>query len=339
MVPSPSLGASLLSLPPSFPPEVAAKAAAEHFGLRGRLTLLTSERDVNYRLDAPEGRYVLKLTNPAEPPEVTDLQTAALVHLEAACLPIPRVIASRSGAREVHLPQGVLRLLTYLEGTLMHLVPPSRTLRSAMGEMAARLSLGLQAFHHSAADHVLQWDIRHAARLRPLLVGLPEDIRPACTAILDHFDSEIAPVLPGLRWQVVHNDLNPHNILVSPDHQAIAGILDFGDMVRTPLICDLAVAASYQIDHQAPQASLLDFITAYHHTLPLTRIEAEMASALVQTRWLTTLCIATHRAALYPENASYILRNVAGARAGLLAFAGLDRAPATRALHTALRPL
>jgi len=55
--------------------------------------------------------------------------------------------------------------------------------------------------------------------------------------------------------------------------------------------------------------------------LPLTALEQRLLPALVQARMLTSLAIAAHRAALYPENAAYILRNWQGAQDGLTAFA------------------
>lgn len=338
MPPASPLGASLLVAPPALPPTEAAGLAKAHFGLSGRLSRLTSERDVNYLLDSPAGKFVLKLSNPAEPAEVTDLQTRALVHLEPAGLPVPRVVRTLDGRTEVAMSQGVLRLLTYLDGDLMHRHPGSAALRRAMGAMTARLALGLRGYSHPAARHVLQWDIRHAAALRALTGDLPADLVATVNAALDRFEAGVAPRLPGLRWQVVHNDLNPHNILVSADGTEVTGILDFGDMVETPLVCDLAVAASYQVDPSAPLDSLVQFAGAYHEVLPLTSEEAELILPLTEARWLTTLLITAHRAALYPENATYILRNAAKARAGMQAFAGLDRDAATRTLLSTLRP-
>ncbi len=337
MIPPSPLGASLSCAPASFPKEIAAQAAFTHFGLAGILSSLTSERDVNYRLITTAGSFVLKLANPAEPPEVTDFQTQALLHLTAAALPTPRVIRTLSGATEVLLPQGILRVLTYLEGALLHRAAPSAALRRSMGTMAARLAIGLQGFVHPAAAHHLQWDIKQASALRSLLADVPQDLRPLCSLCLDRFDAEIAPRLADLRWQVVHGDLNPHNILTAPDETTISGILDFGDMVCTPLVCDLAVAASYQLDPINPLASLIEITQAYHATLPFCRDEAALVIPLIETRWLTTLCITAHRVALYPDNAAYILRNVAISRAGLLAFARLDRARATETLLSALR--
>ena len=195
-----------------------------------------------------------------------------------------------------------------------------------MGRMAASLSCGLHGFSHPAAAHVLQWDIKHAAALRPLLPHIAENLRPLATETLDRFDRDLARHLPALRAQVVHNDLNPHNVLTdpqNPDH--ITGVLDFGDMVQTPLICDAAVAAAYQIDPAAPRASLQCFAAAYHAILPLTPLEARLLPDLTATRLLTSLAIASARAARFPANAAYILRNLPAAAASLTALANSPR--------------
>lgn len=329
------LGALLSSAPPTLTDDEAARLALLHFGVEGRLKRLTSERDLNLQIATPGQAYVLKLANPAEAAEVTDFQTQALLHLEGSGLPVPRVIRTRAGATEVATPQGILRLLTYLEGTPQHLTPRTPAQARSLAAMAARLTQGLAGFSHPAAAHVLQWDIKQAGSLQPLLADVPEDLRPLAQATLDRF-LMLEPRLADLRWQVVHNDLNPHNVLVSPDNpDEISGILDFGDMVYTPLICDAAIAASYCIRAEAALDSLLNFARAYHAVLPLTAAEAQAFPDLVATRMLTTLAITSHRAARYPDNAAYILRNFAASRDGLIALAALPR----HTLQTAMEAL
>ena len=326
-------GDLLSTLPPDLSDDQVAALLQRHYGLSGPLKRLTSERDLNLRLETGGGRFVVKLANRAEPRAVTDFQTAALLHLEGKGLPVPRVMRSLDGVTEVDTPQGLLRVLTYLEGMPLHMAPRSPAQRRAMGRMAAQISRGLQGFDHPGADHVLQWDIRQAGQLRPLLPQVPDALRGLCTETLDRFDAEVFPRLADCRWQVVHNDLNPHNVLVDeaePDR--ISGVLDFGDMVRTPLVCDLGVAASYQIDPDNPLESLVDFAAAYHATLPLQPTELALVADLTAARMLTTICITAWRAAKYPDNAPYILRNFPLARDGLLALAALPR----NAVHKAL---
>jgi hydroxylysine kinase len=319
------LGAILSTEPPVFREAAASKAARLFWGIEGRFTPLTSERDVNFRVETDNGSFVLKLANPAESPEITDFQIRALLHLEPAGLTVPHVVRTLEGKTEAFVDEGRLRLLTYLEGEMLHRAAPSPELRRSVARMNAALTAALAGFTHPAARHVLQWDIQHAAKLAPLLPDVPEELRPLAESALHRFEAEALPLLPGLPRQVCHADLNPHNVVVSVDHRQVTGVLDFGDMVETPRVCDLGVAAAYQVDPEAPAESLAEYIRAYTEVLPLTEAEVRLIPILTEARWLTTLCIAAHRAKRQPENATYILRNVPLTRAGLLAFAQLDR--------------
>ncbi|PZX54464.1 phosphotransferase [Cereibacter changlensis] len=336
---SPPLGALLASAPPDLSDAEAMALARLHFGLEAEPKRLTSERDLNLLLrDAKGAGYVLKIANRAEPHAVTTFQTEALLHLESTApdLCVPRVLRTLDGATEVTLANGsLLRVLTYLEGTPLHLAPRSGTQRRAMGRVLADLSRALASFTHPAAEQDLLWDIRHAARLRPLLPSCPDPAsRDLSLRCLDIFEAEVAPLLPTLPWQVVHNDLNPHNVLVDPQNpDAVAGVLDFGDMVRTARVCDLAVAAAYQIDPEDALGSLTAFVAGYHEAYPLLPEEVDVLFDLTATRMITTIGIASSRAASHPENAPYILRNFPAARTGLQALTALPRDAARRALR------
>jgi len=334
------VGELLDTRPPMLSPDVVAAHVQAHWGLVGQWSALTSERDQNYRLTTADGSYVVKIANAAEPHAMTRFQNRALRHVAGrdGALPVPRVCAARQGADDVLLPEGhLMRVLTWVEGVPLHQTPASRAQSGALARMAAGLTRALEGFVDPAADHVLQWDIKRAADLRPLLQYVTDSgLRAACTDVLDRFDRVVAPALPDLPWQVVHGDLNPHNVLADPgDSDRIAGILDFGDMVLTPRICDLAVAASYRMEGDDPVGSLAAFAGAYHAVLPLTADERRVLFDLVAARMVTTVAITSWRATKYPENAAYILRNVPSARAGLQAFAMADRDHVKRALALA----
>jgi Ser/Thr protein kinase RdoA (MazF antagonist) len=326
----PDAAGHLLSLPPPrLAADTLARLAETHWGLSGTLTPLTSERDLNHRLTTATASYTLKLANPAEPLAMTDFQTRALLHTAAtdAGLPTPRGIPTRDGRHILPLPEGALRLLTWCPGTPVAHLPRTPRLAQATGTALARLTAALAPFDHPAADHVLLWDIRQFDRLAPLFPALPPDLQPTAQAFLDRFTTEITPALAHLPRQTVHADFNPHNLLADPaqpDH--LTGILDFGDMVRSHRICDLATACSYQIEPAAPLMLLTPLLSAYHATLPLTEAETRLLPALITARMLTTLTISAWRAARYPENAAYILRNAPSARAGLTAAASLTTA-------------
>ena len=324
---------SLLSLPPpEVPPQVLAALVACHWGLTGPLHPLTSERDQNHRLDTGTASYTLKLANPAEPAALTDFQTQALLHTarEAPNLPTPRVIPARDGDPILPTKDGALRLLTWLPGTPLAHLPRTPALSASIGRALGELDATLAHFHHPASDHHLLWDIRNTPDLGPLTDALPDDLQPRITTFLARFTTHIAPALAQLPRQVIHGDFNPHNLLADPAEPShLTGILDFGDMTLSHRICDLAVAASYLIDPTDPTTLLTPLTTAYHQTNPLTAQELHLLPDLITARLVTTLTISAWRAARYPENAPYILRNAPTSRAGLDALTD----PMTLATH------
>lgn len=312
---------SLLSLPPpQVPPQALATMAATHWGLTGTLHPLTSERDQNHRLDTGSANYTLKLANPAEPGPLTDFQTQALLHTaqHAPDLPTPRVIPTRDGQSILPTQDGALRLLTWLPGTPLAHLPRTPALAASIGAALGQLDATLARFHHPASDHHLLWDIRNTADLAPLTNALPDDLKPRITTYLARFTTHIAPALAQLPRQVIHGDFNPHNLIADPaDPNALTGILDFGDMTLSHRICDLAVAASYLIDPADPPALLIPVTQAYTRANPLTAQELRLLPDLITARLVTTLTISAWRAARYPDNAPYILRNAPTSRAGL----------------------
>ncbi|WP_050628965.1 phosphotransferase [Bradyrhizobium viridifuturi] len=317
----------------------------EYYGLSPDIRRLDSERDQNFRLRTQDGReYVLKIANPTEDRAVTNLQTEALRHVAVRdrLLPIPRIISARNGATELEIcfddgSMRVVRLLTFLAGTPMHQASPSAALRGDLGRCAAQLAVALRDFVHPGANHKLLWDIQHAAELRPLLGAVPSAQREMVERALDHFEADAVPVLAQLPRQPLHNDLNPHNIVVDATSQVrVCGIIDFGDMTATARINDLAIAAAYQVtDSDAPLAPALDVIAAYHAVSPLEPRERGILFDLIATRMVMTIVISNIRAARYPENSGYILRNNRQASARLARIATLTRAQATQQIERA----
>ena len=134
----------------------------------------------------------------------------------------------------------------------------------------------------------------------------------------------IAPQLGQLRSQVIHNDMNPSNVLVDGnDVNRVTGVIDFGDMVFSQLVNDAAVAAAYfcRVDED-PFEEVARFLDAYTEILPLTEDEVSLLPDLILTRHLTTVMITHWRASMYPDNASYILRSEPIARQLLFLVAG-----------------
>jgi Ser/Thr protein kinase RdoA (MazF antagonist) len=337
------LGDTLESPPPQIDGETAVALLKRHYGIEATAKPIACERDATFQMKAVDGTsYTLKIANPAEPPLDTNFQTEALRWVDRVepALPVPKMVPARDGRFELSVPMmdgraSVVRLLSWLDGVPVAQTGVSAELRCSMGQTLARLGVALRGFDHPRADHDIQWDIKNASRLRPLIAALPDTpLRRQLGQELDHFDAVVKPALAGLRWQVVHNDFNLHNVLTSVDDPArVSGVLDFGDMVKTPLVIDLAVAAAY-MTHLPDGAlrSVTEIVAAYHQVAPLHRAEILLLRDLIVVRLVTTIAITEWRAARYPQNATYILRNNGPARIGLERFATLPGEDVTATL-------
>jgi hydroxylysine kinase len=289
----------------------AATLAREEYGLEVTATCLSGERDENFQLTDADGRmYVLKIASAAEDPLITDLPTAALLHMERVDpqFPCPRVLRNRAGLAQVRYDERTARILTYLPGKTLRSARRSSQQRAACGRSAARLGVALRSFTHPAAERFLIWDLRHVGRTAGLLDELQDfPSREAVMTLLQRIDARIAPEFPHLRQQVIHNDLNDMNLLIDPhDETIVAGVIDFGDLVRTALIADVAIVAADQIamGHQA-RDSIADIVMAYHDTTPLLPQELAMLNPLIAGRVLTDIVIASWHRRHNPSGTHY----------------------------------
>jgi hydroxylysine kinase len=322
------VGAAVLASPVPDVSEAEAEAIFRRlYGRDGVAELLAGERDRNFRLrERDGGAFMLKITNPVEERSVTEFQTDALCHVARSdpAFPVPRVVPTVTGeliawevgaedAGDDRRPRAV-RLFTWVAGELLgsrELAPMG--LRD-LGGTLARLAQALAGFSHPAERHPLLWDMQQAVALRPLLTMIPDDTPRAWVArLIDRFEARVLPVLPGLPGGVIHNDVTGSNLLMrADDDQRVTGVLDFGDLVRAPLAQELGVTASYHLhrddgaDLFAPLAALL---AGYEAVRPMTEAEALVLFDLIATRLALRGLIPAWRAALYPENRDYLMRN------------------------------
>jgi Ser/Thr protein kinase RdoA (MazF antagonist) len=298
--------------PPAVSERQAAALLRDHYGLEGNLKMQYSERDQNFFVRTNDGEeYILKIANSVEIPAITDLQIGALLHLENshAGIHVPRVIRTTAGETCIRMlardgRRHSARVLSWLPGTLQDFDDLGPETAAKMGTALASLGKALRNFAHPASDYPLLWDIKQAGKLRELLdtiddTALREDLRQ----YLEEFVTDIEPRLPALRAQVIHNDLNPGNIIFDPNNGEVAGIIDFGDMIRSPLVADVAVASAYLCKTgNKPFQNVFDFVRAYHALRPLVAEEFELLPYLITIRTLTTVMISHWRASRYPDN-------------------------------------
>lgn len=318
-----------------------------HYGLRGDLRAITGERDYNFvLLQKDHSKAIVKIAHEDEDFVALDFQSqaVAVVQKNAPHLPISQEIKNLHNLNitQAQFSDGssrFMRVNSFMPGYPLCDVSRNSATRKAIGELTATLATALKDFRHPAEYRVLLWDIQQAADLAPHVQTLSAGKRELVELFLNRFLERIAPLAPALRTSVIHNDLNLHNLFVDPnDHAKITGCIDFGDMVRAPLINDLAVASAYQMDATAnPLSSIAETAVAYHAINPLLPIEIDHLTSLVAMRFVLTAVITHWRAQLHPANASYILRNAQAAWAGLAALAKISPSAASEYLYAQLK--
>jgi len=305
----------------------AAEAILTCYGLSGPLTRLPGEADDNFLLDTGNQRYVLKFAHLRADPAVVNLQVRVLRHIEATApgLPVPRVLppleqATPGGQAWTVVPDGPLRgrvvhALSYLDGRLLKTVTTDPPLRRALGGTLAELGQALRGFDDPLVCRPLLWDLAQLPQLRSL--AAERSPSPRTTLIQAQLARLIAGTSPRLatqRTQVLHNDFSPDNTLISADGTRVAGVIDFGDVIVTALVNDVAIAAAYLLGDGAGDdgdllAPALDLVAGYHAVTPLTAAELALLPDLVLGRVVARIVISEWRAERFPENRGYVLRN------------------------------
>jgi hydroxylysine kinase len=288
-------------------------------------TRLDTEKDDTFELrESGRGRFIMKVSNPAETAAELELQVALLQHLSERdpLLPIPAVIPADnhealSTITDAAGQQRLVWLLSFIDGVPMDQTPSSVVQRRRVGMVLARLRLGLGDFDHPGADRVLACDVRHLLDLAGDLDAIPDPRhRAQLERALERF-AGIRPAVECLRRQILHNDFSKSNLIGdrgNPDR--LLGVIDFGDAVRTAIAIDVSTALLNQLPRDLGEdvsgdmfAAGRDLLAGYLELTELTAEELALIPHLVMARVAARALITHGRAALFPENTSYIMRN------------------------------
>ncbi len=142
--------------------------------------------------------------------------------------------------------------------------------------------------------------------------------------------------LDHLPHQLIHNDANEHNVLVGADG-AVAGLIDFGDVVWSARVCGLAVAGAYAMQGQPdPARAVVPVVRGYHEVTPLREDELAVLFELMLARLRMSVAMAAEQHAAAPDN-DYLLISQRGVTEAARAAGGRGRRPRALPLPRRLR--
>jgi 4-aminobutyrate aminotransferase-like enzyme/Ser/Thr protein kinase RdoA (MazF antagonist) len=316
--------ANRMQLPrPDLTQDEAADILQTHYGLSGTLTELGSQQDRNYRIDAGDNSYVLKICRTEYEAVELEAQNGAIRHLHSKpdAPRVPDIVPSLNGRDvltvSVRDQDYYVRLLSYLPGQSMtrrkHLPPVSV---SALGALCAGLARDLSDFDHPGLYRNLQWDLRRAGPVAVQLLSAVSDheARDRIAKAMVGAVKRIQPLARELRVQPVHHDVTGDNVVAHADaHGRLVpdGVIDFGDIIQGWLVGDLAVTCASLLHHaEGDPFYILPAVKAYHAVYPLNEAELRALWPLIVARAVILSASGEQQLAIDPDN-DYVRGNIA----------------------------
>lgn len=263
----------------------------EHIGIRASVRKLPSERDQKFLLTDDSGQqFVLKVANAAESRSFLEAQNAVLDYLSKRVSFCQRVIG------EIAEFNGhFVRVVTYLPGVpLAEIKPHTPGLLHDLGQKLGQLSRALADFDFPVLHRDFHWDLANGNRIVNEYAPLIENAELREVVLKCRFEPETE-----LRRSVIHGDANDYNVLVDPESMTVSGLIDFGDMIYSYTVGELAVALAYVV---LGDGDPRDVIAGYESEFVLMDDEREALWPLMRLRLAMSVCIAAHQIRQQPEN-------------------------------------
>ena len=309
---------ALLDYAPEFTTTEAVEIAHRLYAIAVAARALPSERDQNFLLTLEDGeKRVLKIANAREDLDLLEAENAVMLHVadRVAAAPTPFPTLDGDFVTRIAGPNGnehYLRLISFLPGRPMGKIKRhSAGLLHDLGRRVGQLNRALADFDHPAAHRDLHWDLANARREIERHKSLIDD--PALRSMIDScvagFERDVEPLLGRLRSSVIHNDANDYNVIVGGGDdfysrdQSVVGIIDFGDLVHSWTVADLAIAIAYAIlDKPDPLPAAAHVVRGYHAEHPLTETELAALFGLVRMRLCVSVCLAALQQRQRPDD-------------------------------------
>lgn len=275
---------------------ISAQAIAEKcFGIQARAAELPGERDRNFLLTARDGeKFVLKIASDTR--GVLEAQNAMLDYLETRVSFCPRVVPTLAGEQIATFENHLVRVVNYLPGQPLATAEfQSPELLYDLGRKLGQLSRALVGFDHPGAHRDFYWDLMQGPQI--IKSYGPEIKADWLRKLVLSFRERVG----DLPCSVVHGDANDYNVLVNGNK--VVGLIDFGDIVYSYTVGDLAIAIAYVVLGKSdPYDAAQPVIEGYREEFELKTEELDALWPLVRLRLCMSVCIAAHQQQQQPEN-------------------------------------
>ena len=288
--------------------ETITKLIKKEYGFSGEISRLAGENE-NYLIKKKNGpSFVLKLADDQTTAGMIKIEQLAVDRLIDTKLPIrlPRVILTRTGSVQACLmtkdkKQIRGRLLEFVKGKpWCESLPVTNRQLQDLGKIIAKMDKDLSKIFHPGSKRTHHWDLARADQHRSQISLIKSSQRRSILEWVFHLYAAIVkPLLESLPRSLIHGDINDDNVLVADNR--IAGILDFGDCLDNPTVCELAIALAYNtLDEDNPLDAAATIIAAYHRVRALSLDEIAVIFPLMCARLAVSVIVSAQRKKIDP---------------------------------------
>ena len=287
----------------------------EYYNIDVKAKRLNGYDEQNFLIHDKHGKkFVFKIANDEHGYYLLDAQVAVDNHLASTSLSsyFQKYINGINGLAITSIQENgknfYLRILTYIEGDFwVSIQSPSPDLLLNLGLFVGEMDTSLLNFYHPALNRYYEWDLKQTLDARKNLHFIKShENRRIANYFLLQFEMEVLPCLSSLRQSVVNNDINDYNILTND--KEVIGLIDFGDIIITQTVNNLAITCAYAILNQAnPIEAAAHIVSGYHQKNPLTEKEIELLYYLIAARLCISVTKSAYNASLATANEHHFL--------------------------------
>lgn len=218
-----------------------------------------------------------------------------------------------------------VRVLSWVKGSTLNSLEPTSERILLSGRYLGQLRSELDSFDHPGCHREHLWDIRETLGLRRFLHAL--DTAPTVQAVakdvVDTFES-IKDTMDRLKWGTLQADFNDANIIFDTKGTYVVGVIDFGDIVYSNRINDVAIAMAYSMlkppkgmTRPETAAALLQ---GYCETMDIDKDELSVLRTLVACRLATSVTLGAYSSMQDTSGNAYLQLHAQPGRVALCAF-------------------
>ena len=197
----------------------------------------------------------------------------------------------------------ICRMLSFLEGEMLGSIKNNKKIFESFGFFLAKMNKKLISYNNNIIKaRTWHWDLQHFHLNKKYINEIAKiKDRTLVEYFFYQFEENVSHLIPALRKSIIHGDANEWNVLIK--NGKVSSIIDFGDLVYSPLINEIAIAITYgSYDKEKPLDWALILLKSYNKVLPLLEVEIKILYYLIAARLCVSLCNGAHSKKINPKN-------------------------------------